>query len=74
MHEGGGVIAERRGNFFVNDSFCATEKWRRGRPWTRWHNYISDPAWARRGVKHEKLSEVTENLEVVLLNRDSTPL
>jgi len=36
----------------------------RGRPGTRWNDYISDLAWSRLGVEPAKLSEVAEKREV----------
>ena len=36
----------------------------RGRPKTRWHNYIFDPTWSRLGVEPADLSEVPENRKV----------
>ena len=42
-----------------------TGKQPRGRPRTRWCDYISDPAWSRLGVKPAKLSEITGNRQVL---------
>jgi len=41
-----------------------TEKQPRGRPRTRWCDYISDLAWSQIHVEPAELSEIAENREV----------
>jgi len=41
-----------------------TGKRPRGRPRTRWSDYISNLAWARRGVERAELSEIAVEPEV----------
>jgi len=41
-----------------------TGKRSRGRPRTRWSDYISDLAWSRLGIKPEELSEIAIDCEV----------
>jgi len=49
----------------------ATRKRTRGRPWTRWSDYISDLAWYRLGVEPAELFEIAVDREVFLVDIDN---
>ena len=51
-------------SFKIQIQSTPTGKRPRGRPWTRWSDYISDLAWSRLGVEPAELSKIAVDCEV----------
>ena len=49
---------------YCDNRICPTERRPRGRPRTRWSDYVAQLAWERLGILPEELEEVSGEREV----------